>query len=844
MRFFQIFLLSLLMGYYSNANEVIKTQTPQWVQTISFSDEKISDQNGGFQYLLIDKQGNLIEQSLYLHVAIKALNSDGIQSISDISISFDPAFQELQFHLVQIIRDGKILDKLTTCEIGVFQRETNLERFIYDGSLTAVINISDVRENDIIEYAYSIKGANPIYDGNVSTSFYHQFTTPVNRVFNKLTTNQKTEIYFKFHNGASKPEILWTDDKIEYTWDINALDYLLYDNNTPPWLNVQKHVSLTSFTSWEDVVNLAIPLYKYSKKDINEIRNSLDLNQPIEARILKLIRLVQDDIRYLGFGSGIGAYKPNSPLKVFKQRYGDCKDKSLLLVALLQSEGVSAFPLLVNSQYGHETYQPLPGITAFDHCVVRFIFDGKEYFIDPTLSNQGGDLQHFYFPNYKKGLLIKAGQTKLIDIPESKPPSISIKEIIIVDSIGGRATMKVKTTFNGSEADYTRYYFNTTSLELIQKGYLTFYSNLYPKITIRDNIKFFDDSRNSSNDFITEEHYNIDEYCLQQEDESLIYCEIYPIVLESRIDYPQSSGRKMPYYLGEPYSFSQTTLVYLPEVWPVNDLNLTIDGDGFLYKNTISENAGIISVTHDYVLTKESIPGALVDTFLKKHEDIQNTLSYILYYDQSIAGFKLSWISIILTLLAITVGTIFAFKIYRNFNPPAHEYAEDKAIGGWLILPAIGITISPIVLSIQIFTNGFFNHNTWLYYYNSEIDQLTNVLLLFGTEIVYNFLLLIFALLILILFYQRRTSIPTLITIFYIANVLGPLIDLILVETIIPGQFMKPDTYGTFRDIASSFLRAAIWIPYFNISERVKDTFCKRYNNINQSREITNRKSY
>lgn len=150
----------------------------------------------------------------------------------------------------------------------------------------------------------------------------------------------------------------------------------------------------------------ALPLF--STKNVSSLLPNLNKEILGEKEItLNLIRYVQDEIRYLGLESGIGAYKPHSPEKVYQQKFGDCKDKSLLLVALLQKEGISAYPLLVNTSIRQNLNQFQPSNRIFDHCVVAINLDDNNYFIDPTLSLQGGDLDHTYFPDYGLGLLVK-----------------------------------------------------------------------------------------------------------------------------------------------------------------------------------------------------------------------------------------------------------------------------------------------------------------------------------------------------------------------------------------------------------------------------------------------------
>ena len=87
--------------------------------------------------------------------------------------------------------------------------------------------------------------------------------------------------------------------------------------------------------------------------------------------VLPASRFVQDDIRYLGIEVGMARRRPTAPDQVFEQRYGDCKDKTALLVAMLRLGGLAAYPALVSSTQGPDLDQWVPSPDAFDHAIVR-----------------------------------------------------------------------------------------------------------------------------------------------------------------------------------------------------------------------------------------------------------------------------------------------------------------------------------------------------------------------------------------------------------------------------------------------------------------------------------------
>ncbi len=819
------FSLFFILGH---AQKVEKEIPSSWVIPSQIISTEETQKDGAYNYLLLDFQDNLILEEEYVHYAIELLNSEGIQEFSDITISFDPTFQKLTFHCVNIYRNGQKIDKLTKTKINTFQRETNLERNLYDGSLTAILNLPDIRVGDVIEYSYTRKGFNPINKGNYSSVYYQQYTSAVEKINHRIITDSSKPIQVKPLNGAQEPTIKKTAGIVEYTWNISGTDYYKYDTNSPYWMDFKKRVSISTFTNWENLNNLLVPLYEFDKnlKFPSDIDKNIDDE---EQRILQLIRFVQDDIRYLGFEGGIGAYKPHNPKKVLAQRYGDCKDKSLLLANLLQNEGVNAYPLLVNTEMKGEFAELLPGLNLFDHCIVHFEFRGQDYHIDPTVKNQGGDLKNISLPKYDKGLLIKPGTTTIINLRKQKKlPKIKIEETINNDSIGGNAIFLIKSTYTGSRADYMRDYFKSNTLDNIKNEFINYYSSIYPSIEATQDVRYIDNQRNGINEVVVEEYYNVNLFWAKDEETGIYSCSSEPLVLESMIEYTSSPSRKSPYYLGSPFSYEQNTNIRLPEYWDIDETNFTQESESFNYKSQVKTIGKTISINHKYELKKEFIEPKKVASFISKHEKINNQISYELTHPGNVldASNKTNWMSYLLSILFVVLGTIIAAKVYEKYNPKVESVDEIKSIGGWLILPAIGLVLTPFVLIFQIAVNGYFESGLWSSFKILGYDNWWALNLLMGAEFAINVFLLVFSILLIILFFQKRTSLPKLIVVFYIISALTPIYDYVMYSELFPKELLADfDDTESFGDIFKSIIRAAIWIPYFMISDRVKKTF-------------------
>jgi tetratricopeptide (TPR) repeat protein len=126
-------------------------------------------------------------------------------------------------------------------------------------------------------------------------------------------------------------------------------------------------------------------------------------------------RLVQDQVSYLLNGLDGGNYLPQHAEFTFEKRYGDCKAKSVLLLALLKQMGIDAEPALVASTGGDALPELLPVPGNFDHVIVHARIEGKDYWLDGTsagtrLANVA-DVPPFFY-----ALPIRAGGADLMPL--------------------------------------------------------------------------------------------------------------------------------------------------------------------------------------------------------------------------------------------------------------------------------------------------------------------------------------------------------------------------------------------------------------------------------------------
>jgi hypothetical protein len=367
--------------------------------------------------------------------------------MSDISADYDPSYQKIHFHEINRFRNGEKTNELLNHDIKVIQRETEMDRYLYDGELTAYVNLEDMREGDIIEYSYSIQGFNPIYKNNYFKTVYLEYNDPVKEIFRRIIVPKNKHLNFLYPSGNLQPEISENFDNKEYIWCNKNVKANLYDNNTPTWFNNDLRVDISTLNNWNEVVKLVLPNYFVAESEMNKLKNqanSIFLSDNKDSTYISIIRFVQDKIRYLGFESGISAYKPIQPATVLEKRYADCKAKSLLLCSLLKIYNIDAFPVLVNSNKIELKNEQMPSPNAFNHTIVQINFKNTVFYVDPTLSDQGGNGVNYFIPNYGYGLVLSDNSTDLVQIGNKTESITRVKNYFTTSKIGGEVKYNVE----------------------------------------------------------------------------------------------------------------------------------------------------------------------------------------------------------------------------------------------------------------------------------------------------------------------------------------------------------------------------------------------------------------
>ncbi|MFS8562810.1 MAG: DUF3857 domain-containing protein [Rhabdochlamydiaceae bacterium] len=442
-------------------------EIPEWVKPYECPVNEISVKPSqiNVQCILFDYQENRDAKTSYHHMAVKALSPSGVDNISQLQIHFNPAYYQVVVHAIRVLRNGNWSDRLEDAKQSILQRETGLDQNLYHGNLTLVYFLNDIQEGDVVEYAYSILGEDPLHASHYTNIFYFQEEESIEKMVYRLLASPSFSFRTKSMNVDIEPQITDISPFVrEWIWESAETPPYVYEPGQPIWHNPISQIQISQFANWGEVAQKECLLYRLPSDFLETIpldmqalvEEWMDKAQDSETRALLALRFVQDKIRYLGIEEGAGAVEPRPPRLTFQRRFGDCKDKTVLLHALLALMDIDSTPLLVQSKGGGRLPEALPMPFLFDHVVLQLKINGKFYFVDPTINLQGGSLENNYFPNYGWGLLLDRNTKELTPLPEpSMVTPITIETSIILTS-EDRAYLKIETVLRDSEAEMGR----------------------------------------------------------------------------------------------------------------------------------------------------------------------------------------------------------------------------------------------------------------------------------------------------------------------------------------------------------------------------------------------------
>ncbi len=243
----------------------------------------------------------------------------------------------------------------------------------------------------------------------------------------------------------------------ERKWELTHIKPRATERSMPPEDRIQMGLffapvafkigkSPGSFSSWDAVAKwygaLADGRYDLPPTAIQKVRELVSEASSDRQKVEILYRYLQDHTRYVAIELGIGAWQPYSAEWVFKNKYGDCKDLSTFMVAMLKACGISAYPTLIGTRDRGVLIRDFPS-NQFNHCITFVPLQRDTLWLECTADLiAAGEL-----PSADEGcdvLVVKENAGEIVRTPQS-----TSRDNCQISTIKGHLTTLGKLAFSG-----------------------------------------------------------------------------------------------------------------------------------------------------------------------------------------------------------------------------------------------------------------------------------------------------------------------------------------------------------------------------------------------------------
>ncbi|MEK6816545.1 MAG: DUF3857 domain-containing protein, partial [Nanoarchaeota archaeon] len=304
------------------------------------------------------------------------INKEEAKTLGELKFYYNKSREKIKgIKACTITPDGNKHQYTKIQDLSVYESEP-----MYSDIRMKIISLPKVSVGSIIEYEVTtVARQGPIkHEFLEETQF--DIKTPSKEMNVVYDFPKQLPIQYKEFNLKYKPTITHSDKRIAYAWHcVN-----LYEKRpavpeeyvpAPSPESIENAIQFSSMRDWPSVSGWYLSLINKNSKTSSAIeKTTKELTQDYtavrdKARVIK--EYIDKNFRYVSMLFGENTYEPHPTTEVFKNRYGDCKDLSLLCMAMLKAAGVNSHMALFNDFFSISDPQyDLPMPFLFNHALL------------------------------------------------------------------------------------------------------------------------------------------------------------------------------------------------------------------------------------------------------------------------------------------------------------------------------------------------------------------------------------------------------------------------------------------------------------------------------------------
>lgn len=395
-------------------------------------------------------------------VWMKILSGNGKNIYGDLKILFDERFDTVTLLAAETqTADGRLLPLMDGADNEIIPPWL-MDAAVYGAIKQRVISFSGVEPGAVIHYKVRIETRYPADERWISGTHFFQEDIPVLREDFVIRVLESKALKLAVSGGLAAPHVK-KGRYAEYSWERDDTPMVQLEWGSVPMQNVVPRLIYSCAPDWKTVSDWFRSRFQKAQ-DVPFTHTELLAKMTAGCvtdteKAAAIYHWVCTNIRTIDLPMSLAGYDPNPPDTTLERRFGDMRDKSVLLAVLLKAAGFSTDWILFNREPDW-VEASVPAIDQFDAvgCIVELPAK-RMFWLDPGPNNL--PFGCFLASMGRKGLKIGKKQFELISVPVLPPEYSQSKTDITIsftddDRVSGEINWKGQGYFEYLARDSNR----------------------------------------------------------------------------------------------------------------------------------------------------------------------------------------------------------------------------------------------------------------------------------------------------------------------------------------------------------------------------------------------------
>lgn len=304
----------------------------------------------------------------YFRKVIRVLNPNGVRRLDVVGFPYAYGDEDLRVESVTVTHPDGTVENARTAR----------------GWRGRQVDLPQLQVGDVIDMEWRVDDLRTTYFGKyfgLNHAMTPDRSVPTRE--SQLVLLVPEELPLKFHTKLleSEAEVAETERfGTSHSWTAFDLAPERIESLMPHAEETVARVQASSYASWDafgawwwNLIEDGISVSPEMKDKVAElVEGKVSLRDKVSA----IYAFVANDIRYNAWEFGVHGYQPYTAPVIFSRQFGDCKDKGILLRAMLSEIGVEAYPVLIlrtaDGRHGGRRFEEdleLAMVNHFNHCI-------------------------------------------------------------------------------------------------------------------------------------------------------------------------------------------------------------------------------------------------------------------------------------------------------------------------------------------------------------------------------------------------------------------------------------------------------------------------------------------